>query len=171
MSLLYVVLALVALQRLFELAYARRNERRLRAAGGIEVGAGHYPLFVLLHAGWLVAMAVSIPAQTEPSWPLLGLFAVMQLARLWVVASLGRYWTTRIITVPDAPLVRRGPYRWLRHPNYLVVVVEIAALPLAFGASRLALLFSVLNLLLIWHRIRLEDRALAPRREGAAGRA
>jgi methyltransferase len=105
-----------------------------------------------------------VPPGTPVTWPLLTLFTLLQAARLWVIASLGRYWTTRIISVPDAPLVGRGPYRWLRHPNYLVVAGEIAVLPLAFGAWRIALLFSALNGLLLWHRILLEDAALAPRR-------
>ena len=95
---------------------------------------------------------------------LLALFVLLQAGRLWVIASLGRFWTTRIITVPGAPLIRRGPYRWLKHPNYLVVAGEIAVLPLAFGLWQVAVVFSVLNALLLWHRIRWENRALAPRR-------
>lgn len=168
MTLLHGVLLAVLAQRLAELIYARRNEARLKAAGGIEHGAGHYPLFVLLHAGWLVALWASIPAHAPANWWLLGGFAVAQLGRLWVLASLGRWWTTRIITLPGAPLVRRGPYRYVRHPNYLIVVAEIALLPLAFGAWGIALGFSLLNALLLAWRIRIEDRALADRR-GTAG--
>ena len=165
MSILYLVLGLVALQRLAELAYARRNERLLRAAGGQETGAGHYPLFIVLHAGWLLALAVFVSAHQAPNWGALALFAVLQLGRLWVIASLGRFWTTRIITLPGAPLVRRGPYRWLKHPNYLIVAAEIAVLPLAFDAVRLALLFSILNAILLWYRIRIEDETLAARQQ------
>jgi len=99
---------------------------------------------------------------------LFGLFAVLQLARLWVLVSMGRYWTTRVLTLPGAPLVRRGPYRWVRHPNYLIVVGEIAVLPLIFGAWQIALVFSVANAILLAWRIRIEDAALAPRRNAGA---
>ena len=132
--------------------------------GGVEADAEGYPYFVLLHAGWLVSLALFIPASTSPVWPLLALFALLQLGRLWVIWSLGQYWTTRILTMPDAPLVHTGPFRWFRHPNYLVVIAEIAVLPLAFGAVWIALLFSGLNLLLIIRRIRIEESVLAPRR-------
>ncbi|MGQ9367619.1 isoprenylcysteine carboxyl methyltransferase family protein [Azospirillum sp. A39] len=159
------VVALVAVQRLGELALARRNTARLLAAGGREEGAAHYPLFVVLHAGWLAALFVAVPADAAPDGRLLALFVLLQAGRLWVVASLGRFWTTRVVTVPGAPLVRRGPYRWMRHPNYLIVAGELAVLPLAFGEPWLALLFSALNLPLTWHRIAVEERALAARRE------
>jgi methyltransferase len=162
------LLAFVALQRLAELALARRNTHRLLARGAREVGAGHYPLFILLHGSWLVALALVVPWSTEPSWALVAIFAVLQALRVWVVASLGRFWTTRIITLEGAPLVRRGPYRWVRHPNYWVVVGEIAVLPLAFGAWHVALVWSVLNAVLLRHRIRLENAALAARRDGVA---
>lgn len=164
MSWLWLFLGLTAAQRLGELALARRNTRRLIAAGAVEHGRGHYPLFVLLHAGWLAAMALAIPPQQPPVWPLLALYLVLQGLRAWAIASLGRFWTTRVITLPAAPLVRHGPYRWLRHPNYWIVAAEIATLPLAFGAWRIALAFSVLNALLLGHRIRVENRALAARR-------
>lgn len=159
-----IVVLLVAVQRLAELLVAQRNTRRLLQEGGREVGARHYPLFVLLHASWLLAMLLFIPAQARLHLPLLALFVLLQLLRVWIVLSLGRYWTTRIITVPGAPLVRRGPYRFLRHPNYVVVIGEIALLPLAFGAWQIALVFSILNLALLWHRIRVETAALAARR-------
>jgi methyltransferase len=157
--------AAVAAERLALLAYARRNERRLKAEGGIEAGAGHYPLIVLLHGAWLAALWFLVPADAAVHWPLIVLFAGLQMARLWIVASLGRFWTTRVISVAGAPLVRRGPYRHLRHPNYLVVALEIAVLPLAFGAWELAAAFSAANAILLRHRIRIEDRALAARRE------
>jgi methyltransferase len=163
-SVLWIVLGLVAVQRGIELVYASRNTRRLLAAGGVEIGARHYPLFVLLHASWLIAMAVVIPAQTPPNWWLLGLFGVLQALRVWVVRTLGPYWTTRIISVPNAPLVRGGPYRFFRHPNYLVVVGEIAVLPLAFGAVWIAFVFSLLNAALLVLRTRVEENALTTRR-------
>ncbi|WP_422366846.1 isoprenylcysteine carboxyl methyltransferase family protein [Pelagibius sp.] len=164
MSVLWAVLILVALQRLGELVYARRNTRRLLAEGGQEIGAGHYPLLVGLHTLWLLALLVFVPADAPASWPLLGIFLVLQLLRLWVLITLGRYWTTRIITLPDVPLVRKGPYRLFRHPNYLVVAGEILVLPLAFGAWEIALAFSVANAIVLAVRISCEERAIAPRR-------
>jgi methyltransferase len=163
-TVLYWTLGLVALQRLLELAHARSNTARLRRLGAVEVDAGAYPLVVLLHAGWLTSLAVLVPAETMPNWPLIGLFALLQLGRIWVIVSLGGYWTTRIITLPDAPLVRAGPFRYLRHPNYLLVAAELAVLPLAFGAVAVAATFSALNLGLLARRIRIEERVLAPRR-------
>lgn len=163
MSVLHWVLVLVVLQRLAELALAGRNTRRLKARGALEVGQSHYPLIVLLHAAWLLALALLVPADTSPSVPLLALFVALQAGRVWVIASLGPYWTTRIITLPGAPLVRHGPYRYLRHPNYLIVALEIAVLPLAFGAIGIAIVFSLLNGVMLWHRIHVETRALAGR--------
>ena len=158
------ILALVALQRLSELWLAETNTRRLLTAGAREVGARHYPLFVLLHASWLAAILFTTPWTRAPSWALIGLFALMQFARFWVVSTLGPYWTTRIITLDGAPLVRSGPFRFVRHPNYWVVSVEIAALPLAFGNWPVAVTWSILNALLLRHRIRVEEQALVERR-------
>jgi methyltransferase len=163
-SALYWTLGLVAAQRAVELAWARRNTDRLRRLGGVEADAEGYRYFVLLHAGWLASLALLVPAAASPDWPLLGVFGVLQLGRLWVIVSLGDYWTTRILTLPGAPLVRTGPFRWFRHPNYLLVSAEIAVLPLAFGAIVIAAAFSALNLMLIARRIRIEDSVLAPRR-------
>jgi methyltransferase len=159
------ILALVALQRLGELVLSRRNTRRLLAQGGREVGAGHYPAMIALHASWLVAIAATTPLHRQPDWLLIAVFAAMQLTRLWIVAALGTWWTTRVITVDAAPLVRTGPFRFLRHPNYWVVAVEVAVLPLAFGNWPVALIWSALNGLMLMHRIRIEDAALAPRAE------
>lgn len=157
---------LVALQRLGELAHARRNARALLAEGGVEHGAGHYPLLVGLHTAWLLAVALAVPAEAPVSWPLVGVFAALQGLRLWTIRSLGRFWTTRVITLPAAPLVRRGPYRVLRHPNYCIVAAEIAVLPLAFGAWAIAAAATLANGLLLAHRIRVEERALAGRGSG-----
>ncbi len=168
MSLPQALVMLVLAQRLAEVLWARRNERRLLAQGAIEIGARHYPLFFLLHGAWLASLALLVPANAPLFWPLLLAFVLLQAARLWVIASLGRYWTTRIITLPGAPIVRRGPYRWLRHPNYAIVAAEIAVLPLVFGAWPIALVFSVLNTLLLRHRIRLEEQALASRTVSAS---
>jgi methyltransferase len=164
-SLFHAVLGLVVLQRLAELVLAARNTGRLRAAGAFEIDARGYPAFVLLHGGWLLSLALLVPATAPPSWPLLAVYAVLQLGRVWVIASLGRHWTTRLIVLPGAPLVRRGPYRFVRHPNYLIVAAEIAVLPLAFGAVAIAVVFSIANLLLVARRIAIEERALAPRRQ------
>ncbi len=162
---LWGVLALVAAQRLWELWLANRNTRRLLAEGATEVGAAHYPLFVLLHASWLAAIAIVTPWTTVPNPWWLALYVALQFGRLWVIATLGRFWTTRIITLPDAPLVRRGPYRFVRHPNYVVASLEIAVLPLAFDQVWIALVWSLANALLVGWRIRIEDRALKSRRD------
>lgn len=164
MSALHWVVGAVALQRALELVHARNNEAALLRRGGVEAGARHYPLLVALHAGWLASLAVLVPADTAPEPGLLLAYAVLQPLRLWVVASLGPWWTTRIVTVRGAPLVRTGPYRVCRHPNYAVVAAEIAVLPLAFGAWTLAAAFTVLNALMLWWRVRIEDAALAGRR-------
>lgn len=166
MNVLHVVICLVAVQRLGELTLAARNTRALFAAGGVELDAASYPLFIVLHAAWLASLALFVPAPAPISWPLLVLFGLLQIGRIWVIASLGGCWTTRLIVLPDRPLVTGGPYRFLRHPNYLIVVAEIAVLPLAFGAIAIAVVFSAANLALMARRIALEERALAPRRAG-----
>jgi methyltransferase len=159
-SVLYAVLALVILERVAELAFATLNTSRLREAGAIEFDARGYPWLVVLHGAWLGSLFVLVPADAAPSWPLLALYAALQLGRLWVIATLGRRWTTRVIVSPGATLIKRGPYRYLRHPNYAIVAGEIAVLPLAFGAVWIAVVFSALNLVLILRRMRVEGRAL-----------
>ena len=163
----WALLALIGLQRLGELALAQRNTARLMAEGAQEHGAGHYPLFVLLHGGWLLAMALMTEPAPDFYWPLAPAFAALFAARFWVIASLGRFWTTRIITLSGAALVRRGPYRLVRHPNYLVVALELPLVPLLLGLPWLALIFGLPNLALLAWRIRAEDRVLAPRRSAA----
>lgn len=160
-SIWHILVALIVLQRLIELALARINTRRLLAAGGIEHGARHYPLMVALHAAWFASLVVFVPADAVLDPLLFVLFLVLQAARVWVIASLGRHWTTRVIVVPGAPLVTRGPYRWLRHPNYLIVVAEITLVPLIAGAWQIAVAFTIANAGLLWHRIRIENAALA----------
>jgi methyltransferase len=161
-----VILALVVVQRLVELVYAERNTRALLKRGAIEVGRAHYPFIVALHALWLVAIVFMLPAEASIHWLPLALFLVLQAGRIWVIATLGPYWTTRIITLDGAPLVRSGPYRFVRHPNYLIVAGEIAVLPLVFGEVAVCLVFSVLNAALLFWRIRQEDAALSVRRAG-----
>ena len=154
-----IVLALVTAQRLGELVLANRNTARLKAQGAIEVGAGHYPLIVALHATWLAGLWVlAWDRPVQMGW--LAVFVVLQALRVWVIASLGGRWTTRIIVLPGAPLVRRGPYRYVSHPNYLVVAAEIAVLPLAFGLPAFAMLFFLLNAIVLTVRIRAEGGAL-----------
>lgn len=159
---------LVGLQRLGELWLSRRNGRRLLAEGGREVGAGHYPVLIAVHVGWLAAIFFLVPAGAPVYWPVIAAYLVVQAGRIWVILTLGRYWTTRVIDMPQAPMVRTGPYRWLRHPNYVVVVLEVALLPLAFGAWEIALFFSAANVAVLAWRLRLENAAL-DRRAAARG--
>lgn len=158
-----IIIGLVALQRLAELALARRNTERLLAAGAEEHAPGHYPVMVLIHAGWLVALILL--ARESVSWPLIAVFCVLQAGRVWVIATLGRFWTTRIISLPNAPVVRKGPFRLVRHPNYLVVAGEIIVLPLAFNLPWVAVVFGLANFAILAWRIRAEDAVLANRRE------
>ncbi len=163
------LLVYVIVERLLELVIARRNTARLMARGAVEAGAAHYPVMIVMHVSWLVAIvAWAAVTPRDVSVPLLALFLLLQMFRIWVMLSLGEYWTTRIITLPDAPLVRRGPYKFLRHPNYVVVVLEIALLPLVFGAWQIAVVFSVLNAAMLWVRIRAEDEVLSVRRPAAS---
>lgn len=168
MKVAWAILILVVVQRVGELWYASRNTSALRARGAVEHGRRHYPLIVLLHASWLAAIASGIYLDpTVRLFPLIG-FVLLQGLRLWVLATLGRYWTTRVITLPDAPLVRRGPYRFLSHPNYLVVIGEMALLPLVFGQVTNAIVFSLLNGAVLTWRMRVENAALDPRRNRSA---
>ena len=154
-----VILTLVTLERLVELPIAQANTKRLIAAGAYEVAPGPYPLIVALHALWLATLWWLAPGRPV-SLPLLALFGLVELGRIWVLLTLGQRWTTRIIVVPGETLVRRGPYRFLNHPNYVVVVAEIALLPLIFGLWRTAVIFSLLNAVLLILRVREENRAL-----------
>ena len=166
MSSVYLIVGvcLVAIQRLLELAYSRSNERRLRAMGAVEFGARHYPLMVGLHTLWLASTLVEglqrgpqIPAW----WPVpLVAFLLVQPLRYWAILSLGTNWNTRVLVVPGGKVVRSGPYRYLSHPNYVVVAVEILTFPLIFGAWITAIVFSLLNAALLLVRIRTENRAL-----------
>jgi methyltransferase len=159
MILSIIVLILVTAQRLGELVLAERNTRLLLARGAVETGAEHYPLIVGLHAAWLAGLwALGWDEPASLFW--LGFYLLLQVLRVWTLVSLGERWTTRIITVPGEPLVRRGPYRYLPHPNYLVVAAEIAVLPLVFGLPAYAAVFFALNATVLWIRIRAEEGAL-----------
>ena len=159
MTLPYLIMALVTLQRLGELVIASSNTRHLRAQGAIEIGRNHYPVMVALHASWLAALWLTVGGHPV-NLPLLGVFIVLQALRIWVLATLGRRWTTRIIVLPGAPLITGGPFRFLHHPNYCVVVGEIAVLPLVFGLTWLAVLFTLLNAAMLWVRIGAEGKVL-----------
>ena len=154
-----VLLALVTLERLAELWLARRNTKALVAAGALEFAPGHYPLIVLLHAFWLAGLwMLGWDHSLSLGW--LVIFLLLQVLRVWVLATLGPRWTTRIIVQPGLPLVAKGPYRWLSHPNYVVVVGEIAVLPLCLGLPWYALAFSLANAAVLTIRIRAENAAL-----------
>lgn len=159
MSLNIVILSLVTLERLFELALARRNTLRLLDEGAYEHAPGHYPIIVGVHALWLASLWWLAPFKPiDGLW--LVVFLLLELGRMWVLATLGRRWTTRIIVLPGAPLVRRGPYRLVDHPNYWVVIGEIAALPLVFGLWQVSLIFTLLNAAVLTVRIRRENEVL-----------
>jgi methyltransferase len=153
------VLAFVTLQRVGELVLARRNTQRLLARGAFEAAPEHYPLIVLVHAAWLLGLWILAPA-IHPNPVLITVYGLLQVARLWVLATLGERWTTRIIVLPGAPLQRAGPYRFVSHPNYCVVAAEILLLPCAFGLIWFAAIFSLLNAAVLTIRIRAEERSL-----------
>jgi methyltransferase len=159
MTLAVAILIFVTLQRLGELVLAWHNTQRLFAQGATEVAPSHYSLMVGMHAVWLFALwAWGYDQPIDLVW--LGIFVILQCLRLWVIATLGPRWTTRIIVLPNAPLVTNGPYRFLSHPNYVVVASEIAALPLALNLPVIAVIFSILNAAILWIRIRAENQAL-----------
>jgi methyltransferase len=153
------LLAFVTLQRASELVIAQRNTAALLKQGAIETGASHYPVMVLLHASWLAGLWWLGWASTLNPW-LVSAYAALQAFRIWILATLGKRWTTRILTVPGEALVKRGPFKLFRHPNYVLVALEVPLLPLAFGLTWLAVLFGVLNLAMLWWRIRAENKAL-----------
>lgn len=172
---LYTALvAVVAGMRLVELAISRRHIARLRARGAVEVGYSHYPWMVAVHAAFLIACVLEVWLLDRPWLPplgiaMLGLLVGAAALRYWVIATLGERWSTRVVLVPGEALVTTGPFRWLRHPNYLAVAVELVALPLVHTAWVTASLFGGANLLLLAHRIRAEERALdrAERKDSA----
>lgn|SRR5690606_15477371 len=161
----------ILVQRVLELRLAKRNEAWARAHGAVEHGARHHPLFFVLHTGWSLAWPVEAwvrgPA-LAPGWPLaLGAFALAQGLRYWAIGTLGRRWNTRILVLPGAPRIREGPYRWIPHPNYVAVILELAAIPLVFGAWWTAAIVGALNLgVLLGIRIPAEARGLD---DGEAG--
>lgn len=159
MTLAIYILVLVTAQRLAELVLAKRNTARLLARGGIEKSPGHYGFIVLMHAAWLVLLWIFVGAAQISFW-WLSLFIVLQFLRVWVITTLGERWTTRIIVVPGEARVLGGPYRFMAHPNYVIVAAEIIALPMALGLPWIALIFTLLNAAVLWVRIRAEAKAL-----------
>jgi methyltransferase len=154
------LVAFLVVQRLAELALARSNARRLRAAGGVEFGAAHYPCMVALHAIWLAGLwLLGRDRPIDPSW--LSLFMLLQAGRVWVIASLGRRWTTRVIVLPGTKPLVRGPFRFVKHPNYLIVALEVTVIPLALGLPLFALIFTLANGAILAARLSVENRALA----------
>ena len=161
-----ILLFLVTASRLAELVLARRNTLALLRRGAYEVAGAHYRLIVTLHAAWFGTLWIMGPAQpVNLGW--LGVFALLQIGRVWVLTTLGSRWTTRILIVPGETLVDRGPYRYFSHPNYLVVIGEIAVLPMCLGLPSVALVFTVLNAALLVIRIRAENAGLNGRRPDA----
>jgi methyltransferase len=156
----FLFLAFIVVQRLGELVIAKRNTAALLARGAHEVGAAHYPVMVALHSAWLLCLLIfGYSQEIHLGW--LALYAVLQVFRVWILGTLGRRWTTRIIVI-DEPLVAKGPFRFIPHPNYTLVVFEIFAAPMVLGLVWVALLFSALNAAMLYHRIRVEDGALRP---------
>jgi methyltransferase len=158
----------IAVERLIESIVAQRNTARLRAGGAIELGSAHFPFIFALHVIWLATLWF-FGRHRNVDGILLAIFIMLQVARLWVIWSLGRRWTTRIIVVPGAPLVSRGPYRLMRHPNYAIVAAEIAVVPLALGLPVVAVVFSLINAALLFWRILIENAALKIYRSGRGG--
>ena len=161
----YLLILAIGIERLAELIVSKRNARWAFAHGGQEFGRGHYPVMVAVHAALLLGCVGEVWALHRPfiawlGWPMLALVALSQVLRWWCVATLGHRWNTLVIVVPQAPLVRRGPYRWLHHPNYVAVVVEGVALPLVHTAWLTAACFTLANALLLTVRIRVENAAL-----------
>lgn len=149
-------------QRITELIVAKRNEQWLRAQGAIEYGKEHYPLIVLLHTAFLVSLMVEYyyTGNSEPNYVLLGIYLALMAAKVWVISSLGKYWNTKILRVHATPLVNKGPYKFVKHPNYIIVVCEIAIIPLVFHLYYTAIIFSILNALMLIKRIKEENKAL-----------
>ena len=163
-SVFAALISFLILQRIFELVLAERNRRWALARGGKEWGSRHYPLIVAIHTLFYISLVLEWRYRSQgwsAAWPMwLGLLLAAQLLRLWVIRSLGRCWNTRIIVVPGMKLVTQGPYRYIRHPNYLVVIVEMLTIPMLCGAHLTAAVFSLANILVLIQRIREEERAL-----------
>ncbi|MCM3710230.1 isoprenylcysteine carboxyl methyltransferase family protein [Sporosarcina luteola] len=159
-----IVLSIIILQRIIELFIAKRNEKWMKDQGAFEAGASHYPFMVAMHVFFFIALISEVfyfQRQISAIWPIwLTVFSTVQLLRIWCLASLGKYWNTKIIVLPNAKVVRKGPYKWLRHPNYIIVATELLVLPLLFNAFITAVVFSLLNIWMMSVRIPAEEQAL-----------
>ncbi len=162
---MWVLILFIIFQRLFEMKIAKRNERWMLARGGIKVGEAHYKWFLMLHTLFFISIMLEAGLYREETFSLnmilLAVFISAQLARIWCIASLGRFWNTKIIVLPRVALIRKGPYKYVKHPNYIIVAIELFIIPLLFGAYLTAILFPLLHLLLLKIRIPLEERALS----------
>jgi methyltransferase len=164
MNLFISVVVFVIFQRIIELLIARNNEKWIRSQGGYEVGAKHYPYMVAIHIGFFISLIIEFLVFKDSLsrfWlPLFVLFISLQLMRVWVISSLGRYWNTKILVLPGANVVKKGPFHFIRHPNYVVVTCEIIVIPLMFGAYFTAVVFTILNVIILSVRIPKEEAAL-----------
>ncbi|MEZ5923814.1 MAG: isoprenylcysteine carboxylmethyltransferase family protein [Hyphomicrobiaceae bacterium] len=158
-----VAALIVIAQRGLEELYSAHNTRRLIAKGAHEEGGNLYPIVAATHLGWIAAIGFLVPPDAPIHWTILGAYLLLQVARYWIIQSLGGFWTHRIITLPAAPVVRTGPYAIVRHPNYLVTVVETALLPLMFGAVAVGMIFTGLWIVVIRAKIAVENDALSSR--------
>ncbi|HTV67207.1 MAG TPA: isoprenylcysteine carboxylmethyltransferase family protein [Rhizobiaceae bacterium] len=156
---------LVLLQRGLEELHSQRNTRRLLAEGAAEAGSDYYPVVAITHLAWIASIFFLVPANAAIVWPVLVLFLLLQVVRYWIIGTLGRYWTHRIITLPSAPIVKAGPYQFVKHPNYALTIAETLLLPWAFGAWALGIIMVAVWTAVLRYKIRLEDEALAARRE------
>ena len=161
-----IIALLLLLQRGLEEIYSAANTKRLLAQGAREAGASYYPVVATAHLGWIAGIFLLIPPDAPVYWPLLVLYLALQVIRYWVIATLGRYWTHRIITLDGAPVVTSGPYKVTRHPNYAVTLAETLLLPLVFGAWQFALIMAAIWAAVLHYKILLEDAAIADRRTG-----
>jgi methyltransferase len=158
---------LVLLQRGIEEIHSQRNTRRLLAEGAVEAGREYYPVVAVTHLAWIASIFLLIPRGATAIWPLLIAYLVLQVARYWVIGTLGRYWTHHIITLKAAPIMKAGPYSLVRHPNYVVVFIESFLLPFAFGAVALGVIMAAVTGVVLYYKVLLEDAALAARRAAA----
>ncbi|MBL41433.1 MAG: hypothetical protein CMM49_02100 [Rhodospirillaceae bacterium] len=156
----YFIMIFIILQRFAELLYSNYNTKKLLKNGAKEYNSKHYPLFIILHTCWIVSLVLFIDHNDKPKTSLIVLFFILQFLRLWVLLTLGKYWTTRIIYLEGTKLVKKGPYKWLKHPNYIIVFFEILILPLAFNSWIIAIIFTIFNTILLLYRISLENKVL-----------
>ena len=156
----YIIIIFICIQRLIELIYSNYNTKKLLNKGAKEYYKGHYPLFIILHSSWLASLVIFISPNSSINHNLLLIFILLQFLRLWVLLSLGQYWTTRIIRLNGSKLIKKGLYKWFKHPNYIIVFLELLILPLVFGSWVLAIIFTIFNSLLLLYRISLENKVL-----------